>query len=265
MCLIQRCFFRCLHKHFIIEFLRVRPPRSLKVLGFFSWLFFVCGDILPVNPVWFDCLIALPQGTSLPAEANGGRIEGVHGSVEPVRFCLDCVLWETLEETRKLQKYCNKGHIFANTSRSHQLLNPSFFEANGLESGSKADMLRMIEKSAFGSQLVGRDFLQEFAWIAGAIGKMKQDLKFERLAQLTTNLWSANEWLVSGCGADCADTHDFSVCFLRLSAVDYGRGIAGYLTATKYVMIICNCHHDPWRMIPCLICRLCHNFLLFDA
>lgn len=93
-----------------------------------------------------------------------------------------------MEETRKLQKYCNKGHIFSNTSRSHQLLNPSFFEANGLESGSKADMLRMIEKSAFGSQLVGRDFLQEFAWIAGAIGKMKQDLKFERLAQLTTNL-----------------------------------------------------------------------------
>ena len=27
----------------------------------------------------------------------------VHGSVKPVRFCLDCVLWETLEETRKLQ------------------------------------------------------------------------------------------------------------------------------------------------------------------
>lgn len=56
------------------------------------------------------------------------------------------------------------GHRFSNNSRSpHQLLNPSFFEANGLESGSKADMLRLIEKSAFGSQLVGRDFLQEFA------------------------------------------------------------------------------------------------------
>ena len=82
----------------------------------------------------------------------------VHGSVKPVRFCLDCVLWETLEETRKLQSNAIKDIIFSNNSRSHQLLNPSFFEANGLESGSKADMLRMIEKSAFGSQLVGRGF-----------------------------------------------------------------------------------------------------------
>lgn len=82
----------------------------------------------------------------------------VHGSVKPVRFCLDCVLWETLEETRKLQSNAIKDIIFSNNSRSHQLLNPSFFEANGLESGSKADMLRLIEKSAFGSQLVGRGF-----------------------------------------------------------------------------------------------------------